>query len=77
MGVLGMKFDSKLKWNEQVEMAIKGANTSLHGLRMIRKYFTDYEMKSMVTAIFMSRLYYGAEVWHIKVSDMNTLVDSL
>ena len=65
MNVLGMKFDSKLKWNEQVEMAIKSANTSLHGLRMIRKYFTNTEMRSMVTAIFMSRLYYGAEVWHI------------
>ena len=62
MNLLGMKFDSKMKWNEQVEMTIKSANTSLYGLRMIRKYFTNPEMKSMVTAIFMSRLYYGAEV---------------
>ena len=65
MNVLGMKFDSKMKWNEQVEMTIKSANTSLYGLRMIRKYFTNPKMKSMVTAIFMSRLYYGSEVWHI------------
>ena len=46
MNMLGMKFDSKLKWNEQVEMTIKNANTSLHGLRMIRKYFTVSEMKA-------------------------------
>ena len=65
MNVLGMIFDSKLRWNEQVEKTIKAANTGLHGLRMIRKYFTVSEMKSMVTAVFMSRLYYGAEVWHI------------
>ena len=65
MNVLGIKFDSGLKWHDHVEMTIKGANSSLYGLKMIRKYFTASEMKGLVTAIFMSKLYYGAEVWHI------------
>ena len=29
MNVIGIKFDIRLKWAEQVEMAIKGANVSL------------------------------------------------
>ena len=31
---------------------------------MIRKYFTPAETRNMITAIFFSKLYYGAEVWH-------------
>ena len=40
MNVLGIRFDSRLKWNEHVDMAIKGANASLYGIRMIKKFFT-------------------------------------
>ena len=39
MNVLGIKFDSKLKWNAQVEQAIKGANTCLYGIKMISKHY--------------------------------------
>ena len=56
-----IKFDSKLKWNEHVEMAIKGANVSLFGIKMIKKYFTPIEVRNLITAIFFSKLYY---VWH-------------
>ena len=64
MNVLGIKFDSKLKWNAQVEQAIKGANTCLYGIKMISKHFSPTETRNMITAIFFSKLYYGAEVWH-------------
>ena len=64
MNVLGIKFDSKLRWNEHVDMAIKGANVSLYGIRTIKKYFTLDETRNMITAIYFSKLYYGAEVWH-------------
>ena len=46
-------------------MAIKGANVSLYGIKTICKYFTPIETRSMVTAIFFSKLYYGSEVWHL------------
>ena len=36
------------------------------GIRMIRKYFTPAETRNLITAIFYSKLYYGAEVWHFK-----------
>ena len=64
ISVLGIKFDSMLRWNEHVDMAIKGANVSLYGIKMIRKYFTPIEVRNLVTAIFFSKLYYGAEIWH-------------
>ena len=35
INVLGIKFDSKLKWNEYVDMAIKGANASLMELELL------------------------------------------
>ena len=66
MDVLGIKFDSRLKWNEHVDMEIKGANVSLYGIRIIRKYFTPKETRNMITAIFYSKLYYAAEVWHFQ-----------
>ena len=56
MNVLGMRFDSRLKWKEHVDMAIKGANASLYGIRMIKKYFTPDETRNMITAIFYSKL---------------------
>ena len=64
INVLGIKFDSRLRWNDHVEMAIKGANVSLFGIRMIKKYFTPAETRNLITAVFFSKLYYGAEVWH-------------
>ena len=37
----------------------------MNGL-IIKKYFTPDETRNMITAIFYSKLYYGAEVWHFK-----------
>ena len=45
-------------------MAVKGANASLFGIRMIKKFFTPDETRNLITAVFFSKLYYGAEVWH-------------
>ena len=39
---------------------------SLYGIKMTKKYFTPTETKNLITAIFFSKLYYGAEVWHFK-----------
>ena len=32
---------------------------------MVRTYFTNDEVKSMVTAVYLSKLSYGADIWHI------------
>ena len=46
-----------MKWAEQVNGAIKEANKNLYGIRMIKKYFTPDEVKSMITAIYFAKLY--------------------
>ena len=57
INILGITFDSKMKWAEQVNGAIKEANKNLYGIRMIKKYFTSDMVKSMITAIHFAKLY--------------------
>jgi hypothetical protein len=71
MNVLGMTFDSKLKWGPQVSRAIKGANKALQAIKMIRKFFTTLEIIQLLTSNFFSRLYYGSEVWHLPTLNQN------
>ena len=61
--VLGVVFDSKLKWENQALSAIKKANRSLNAIKLIRKYFNCKELLSLTTSNFYSILYYNSEVW--------------
>ena len=65
INILGLIFDSKLRWHEQVDHAIKSSNTNLYAIKVIRKYFNQDELKTMLTGMYFSKLYYGAEVWLI------------
>ena len=65
MSILGVRFDSGLKLNIHIEKAIKEANMSLNGIKMIKKYFTPDETKNLITAVCYSKLYYGSEIWHL------------
>jgi hypothetical protein len=63
MNVLGVIFDSKLDWHEQVTNTIKKANKSLYAIKMIRNYFTPKEIKIFLDSFFYSVLYYYSEIW--------------
>ena len=63
MNVLGIQFDSRLNWEEQVDNAIMKSRRSAHALKTLRKYFTDSEMIKLVTSNVYSKLYYGSLVW--------------
>ena len=65
INVLGITFDSRLQWSSQVSRAIRGANTSLQAIKLIRKYFTTPEIVQLLTSNFFSKFYYGSEIWHI------------
>ena len=65
MNVLGITFDSTLKWNYHVDKAIKESNSKLYAIKMIKKYFSTEEIRNLLTALYFSKLYYGAEVWHL------------
>jgi hypothetical protein len=71
INVLGITFDSKLQWGLQVSRTIRGANTSLQAIKLIRKYFTTPEIVQLLTSNFYSRFYYGSEIWHIPTLNRN------
>ena len=65
INVLGVIFDSKLQWNEQVSNCLKKANKSLCALKLIRRYFNTNELLQILTSNVYSILYYNSEVWYL------------
>ena len=65
VNVLGITFDSHMKWKHQVSQAVKNSRRALDGLRLIRKNFNKLELKQLLTSYFNSVLYYNSEVWHL------------
>ena len=63
INVLGVIFDSKLNWHSQITNTINKCKSTLHGLRIIRKYFNETEFLNIVNALFYSKLYYACQVW--------------
>ena len=44
---------------------INKANKALHAIKLIKKYFTQAEILTLITTNFFSILYYNSEVWHL------------
>ena len=65
INILGILFDSKMNWADHVKKAISESNSNLYAIKLIRKYFSTDEIRNLTTALYYSKLYYGAEVWHI------------
>ena len=65
INVLGVIFDTKLKWHAQVENAIKKANKAKYAISLIKRYFTKQELNNLLTSNFFSILYYNADIWLI------------
>ena len=63
--VLGVIFDSGLKWTQQIANTVKKAKFALNAIKLIRKYFSPTEIKTLLTANFFSILYYNSEIWHL------------
>ena len=63
--VLGVIFDSKLNWHNQVISQITSCRRTLCGLKLIRKYFSSDEFLNVINAMFYSKLYYACQVWLI------------
>ena len=61
--MLGVIFDSKLNWSIHVANSISKANKALFALRLIKKFFTDAEMRTLLDSNFYSILYYNAVIW--------------
>ena len=71
INVLGITFDSMMKWDHQVSRAIKNSRKALHAIKLIKKNFSKDELKQLLTSNFYSILYYNSEVWHIPTIHSN------
>ena len=76
MCILGITFDSNLKWNQQYSKAIKEANANLYAIKRIAKFFNQEEKTMLITSLFYSKLYYGSEVWHLpdRTTEQNKMI---
>ena len=63
INVLGVVFDSKLNWQIHVAKAISKAKKALYSLRLLKKFFNNYEMRVLLDAHFYSVLFYNASIW--------------
>ena len=63
INVLGVVFDSKLQWSNQISQAINNSKRALHGIKLIKKYLTKNETKMLLTSIFYLALHYNCEIW--------------
>ena len=65
INVLGVLFDSKLQWSEHVSKTILKANKALFAIKLIKRYFNQTELRTILTSNFYTILYYNSEIWHI------------
>ena len=65
MNVLGVSFDSKMQWSNQVSNSIKKAKSALHAINLIKKYFSSKELLTLITSNFYSILFYNFKIWHL------------
>ena len=71
--ILGVLFDSKLNWRPQVDECIGNCRRVLHGINLIKSYFTPDERLHLVNSFFYSKLYYCATVWLNQMSDSKSV----
>ena len=65
MKVLGVIFDTKLQLAPQITQTITKAKVALHSIKLIKPSFNQDEIKYILTANYVSILYYNLEIWHI------------
>ena len=63
MNVLGVSFDSKLNWQIHVANTIGRAKKALFALRLLKRYFNQTQMRTLLDSNFYSVLYYNAVIW--------------
>jgi len=67
MKVLGVTFDSALKWNVHIEKLTNKCRSYLYGLRYLRKHLSLDEISKVLKAQIVSLITYGSPVWYHRV----------
>lgn len=60
---LGVKFDSKLKWNEHITFICGKFSTAIHAIRRIQKCAGENAARTAYFALFHSIMMYELLVW--------------
>ena len=67
MNIFGVLCDRKLQCSAQVANAISKAKKALHGIKLIKPYVNNQELKQVITSNLYSILYYDSEIRHIPI----------
>ena len=65
MNVLGVHFDLRLQWGDQIPQTIKKSNSALYCIKQIKYYFNPNELLQIIMSNLYSMLYYNLEIWNI------------
>jgi len=78
MKVLGVHFNQNLTWSDHVTKNINDCHKTLHGLKIIQKYFTIEKFITILSSFLFSKLFYAFEVWSYDLLQYNVknLLDS-
>ena len=63
MNVLGVQFDSKLQWNTHIQNVKTKLKKALQAIYLIKRYFNNKELLSIITSNYYSIMYYNADIW--------------
>ena len=61
--VLGIRFDSKMKWNVHISNIEKTIKSKIHALRKIKKYYKEEELLTLAHGQIYSTMYYASGAW--------------
>jgi len=69
--ILGLHFNQNLTWSDHVIKNINNCQRTLHGLKIIRKYFSFDKFVTILTSFLFSKLFYAIEVWSYDLLPFN------
>ncbi len=64
INLLGVLFDSKLNWSEQVTKVVMKASKSLNAIKIIIRFFTSSTLLKLMTSNYYSVLFYSSLIWN-------------
>ena len=63
INVLGVTFDNKLNWSSHIAKFITKAKKALYAVRILKKFFNQVQMRTLLDSFFYSVLYYNSVIW--------------